>query len=42
MRAISGIDELARGARRNLNRQLGMDALAASLAETPGASTIPR
>jgi DNA polymerase-3 subunit delta' len=32
MRAISGIDELAAGARRNLNRQLGMDALAASLA----------
>jgi DNA polymerase-3 subunit delta' len=32
MRAIAGIDELASGARRNLNRQLGMDALAASLA----------
>jgi DNA polymerase-3 subunit delta' len=32
MRAITGIDELASGARRNLNRQLGMDALAASLA----------
>ena len=31
MRAISGVDELAAGARRNLNRQLGMDALAASL-----------
>src|SRR5208337_2442002 len=40
MRAISGIDELAAGARRNLNRQLGMDALAATLcppeAATPG------
>ncbi|HTB94093.1 MAG TPA: hypothetical protein VK728_14765 [Candidatus Sulfotelmatobacter sp.] len=32
MRAITGIDELVSGARRNLNRQLGMDALAASLA----------
>jgi DNA polymerase III subunit delta' len=32
MRAISGFDELAAGARRNLNRQLGLDALAASLA----------
>jgi len=30
-RAIAGIDELAAGARRNLNRQLGMDALVASL-----------
>ena len=32
MRAISGFDELSAGARRNLNRQLGFDALAASLA----------
>jgi len=31
MRAISGFDELQAGARRNLNRQLGLDALAASL-----------
>jgi DNA polymerase-3 subunit delta' len=31
MRAISGVDEMAAGARRNLNRQLAMDALAASL-----------
>jgi DNA polymerase-3 subunit delta' len=31
-RAIAGLDELAAGARRNLNRQLGLDALAASLA----------
>jgi len=37
MRAISGVDDLASGARRNLNRQLGLDALAASL--TPSAST---
>ena len=32
MRAIAGVDELAAGARRNLNRQLGLDAMAASLA----------
>jgi DNA polymerase III gamma/tau subunit len=32
MSAISGFDELHVGARRNLNRQLGLDALAASLA----------
>ncbi|MGB8475036.1 MAG: hypothetical protein WCE61_13205 [Candidatus Acidiferrum sp.] len=31
MRAIAGFDELSAGARRNLNRQLGLDALAASL-----------
>src|SRR5271157_1614967 len=31
-RAIAGLDELAAGARRNLNRQLGLDALSASLA----------
>ncbi len=30
-RAISAIDEVALGARRNLNRQLGLDAMAASL-----------
>jgi DNA polymerase-3 subunit delta' len=36
MRAISGLDELHAGARRNLNRQLGLDALAAALA--PGSS----
>jgi DNA polymerase-3 subunit delta' len=36
MRAISGFDELHAGARRNLNRQLGLDALAASLVTTPG------
>ncbi len=32
LRAIAGFDELHAGARRNLNRQLGLDALAASLA----------
>src|SRR5246500_1434790 len=42
MRAISGIDELAAGARGNLNRQLGMDALAASLSTAPGTSSLPR
>jgi DNA polymerase-3 subunit delta' len=31
MKAISGFDELYAGARRNLNRQLGLDALAAAL-----------
>jgi len=36
MRAIAGFDELHAGARRNLNRQLGLDALAASLATHPG------
>ncbi|MDP9338989.1 MAG: hypothetical protein M3P45_08985 [Acidobacteriota bacterium] len=32
MKAIAGFDELHAGARRNLNKQLGLDALAASLA----------
>jgi DNA polymerase III subunit delta' len=32
MRAIAGFDQLYAGTRRNLNRQLGLDALAASLA----------
>ena len=40
VRAITGLDELAAGARRNLNRQLGLDALAASLA-LPAASESP-
>ncbi len=31
-RAIAAVDEVAGGARRNLNRQLGLDAMAASLA----------
>src|SRR6202048_4580582 len=34
MRAISGFDELHAGARRNLNRQLGLDALVSSLVTT--------
>ena len=36
MRAISGFDELYSGARRNLNRQLGLDALAAALSPDSG------
>src|SRR5271157_4142468 len=40
MRAIAGLDELAAGSRRNLNRQLGLDALAGSLAP-PAASDSP-
>ncbi|HXN50710.1 MAG TPA: hypothetical protein VN943_02150 [Candidatus Acidoferrum sp.] len=40
MRAISGFDELHAGARRNLNRQLGLDALAASLVTAPGGSSV--
>jgi hypothetical protein len=39
LRAIAGFDELYLGARRNLNRQLGLDALAASLA--PALSQAP-
>jgi DNA polymerase III subunit delta' len=39
-RAVAGFDELYAGARRNLNRQLGLDALATSLAfessDSPG------
>jgi DNA polymerase-3 subunit delta' len=31
MRALRGLDQLAAGARRNLNRQLGLDSLAADL-----------
>ena len=41
IRTISGLDELAAGARRNLNRQLGLDALAVSLA-APGAAATGR
>jgi DNA polymerase-3 subunit delta' len=40
MRAISGFDELHAGARRNLNRQLGLDALAASLVTSPARSSV--
>src|ERR1700739_4305722 len=39
MRAISGVDEMAAGARRTRNRQLGMDALAAAL--TPAEAGSP-
>jgi hypothetical protein len=39
MRALRGIDQLAAGARRNLNRQLGLDALAADL--SPALSSRP-
>lgn len=39
LRAIAGFDELDAGARRNLNRQLGLDALAASLATVSPASS---
>jgi DNA polymerase-3 subunit delta' len=35
MRAIAGFDDLHSGLRRNLNRQLGLDALAASLVPNP-------
>ncbi len=34
IQALRGLDELATGARRNLNRQLGLDALAAELSPT--------
>ncbi len=39
MRAIAGFDDLYAGLRRNMNRQLGLDALAASLAR-PSARTM--
>jgi len=42
MRAITGFDELHFGARRNLNRQLGLDALAASLVTTPERGVVSR
>jgi len=42
MRAIAGLDELSAGARRNLNRQLGLDALAVSLAPPTGTGASPR
>lgn len=38
-RAVAGIDNLAAGVRRNLNRQLGLDSLAASLAPASPVST---
>jgi DNA polymerase-3 subunit delta' len=42
LRAIAGFDELYAGARRNLNRQLGLDALAASLAPALSRASGPR
>jgi DNA polymerase-3 subunit delta' len=42
LRAIAGFDELHAGARRNLNRQLGLDALAASLAPGTSPALAPR
>ena len=42
MRAIAGFDELHSGARRNLNRQLGLDALAASLVTTSERGVVSR
>src|SRR5713226_6620518 len=42
LRAIAGFDELYAGARRNLNRQLGLDALAASLAPALSRISPPR
>ena len=42
MRAIGGFDELHSGARRNLNRQLGLDALAASLVTTSERGVVSR
>lgn len=42
LRAITGFDELYAGARRNLNRQLGLDALAASLAPEASHPSQPR
>src|SRR6266566_395402 len=42
LRAIAGFDELYTGARRNLNRQLGLDALAASLAPAPSGASVTR
>ena len=42
MRAIAGFDELHAGARRNLNRQLGLDALASSLVTIPERGVVSR
>ena len=42
LRAIAGFDELYAGARRNLNRQLGLDALAASLAPDTSQALVSR
>ena len=42
LRAIAGFDELYLGARRNLNRQLGLEALAASLAPAATQASVSR
>jgi len=42
LRAIAGFDEIYAGARRNLNRQLCLDALAASLSPAVSHPTMPR
>lgn len=42
MRAVAGFDQLYAGMRRNLNRQLGLDALAASLGPEGQGAPIPR
>jgi DNA polymerase-3 subunit delta' len=42
LRAIAGFDELYAGARRNLNRQLGLDALSASLASGVSCTAAPQ
>ncbi len=42
LRAIAGFDELHAGARRNLNRHLGLDTLAASLSPEISRSSPPR
>src|SRR2546427_5986421 len=42
LRATAGFDELYAGARRNLNRQLGLDSLAASLAPDPSQALVSR
>src|SRR5438128_1872432 len=42
LRPIAGFDEIYAGGRRNLNRQLGLDALAASLSPAVSHPSVPR
>jgi DNA polymerase-3 subunit delta' len=42
MQAVSGFDDLYAGMRRNLNRQLGLDALASSLTPQLARANVPR
>jgi DNA polymerase-3 subunit delta' len=42
MQAVSGFDDLYAGVRRNLNRQLGLDALASSLTPQLARGNVPR